>query len=205
MAKTISKYNRFLSDHRRNKKPPKSTYYLHQKKLKNKPLKLKNNIMLLNGSIDNSISHEDNNNINGLLELPFVEQEHEMLNSATTSVSNIIEEEDVTQKNLSIVYDTNLFNIDLNEIDADEQVNYICMSLLTLFFAGNLTQTALQLITEYVQMFTKIKVPKTLNSLLNNANIKPFEYSKQNYCQICCKEVTLDRPHQRQCSICRNR
>jgi hypothetical protein len=127
-----------------------------------------------------------------------------MINSVNMSLSDIIEE-DRARSSSSIVYDTNLFNIDLNEIDADEQVNYICMSLLTLFFAGNLTQTALQLITEYVQMFTKIKIPKTLNSLLNSSNIKPFDYSKQNYCQLCCKEVTLERPHQRQCSFCRNR
>jgi hypothetical protein len=142
MVKTISKYNRFLSDHRRNKKPPKSTFYYHQKKLKNKPLKLKNNIMLLNGSIDNSISHEDSSNINDLLEIPFNEQESDMINSVNMSLSNITEE-DRARSSSSIVYDTNLFNIDLNEIDADEQVNYICMSLLTLFFAGNLTQTAL--------------------------------------------------------------
>jgi len=166
------------------------------KKIKHKLLK--NDVLLLNNSFDQR-------------------SEEVLADSASTPFEVTIENEEIfanvagsNEQQSSIEHDfifsneDNLFNINLQQLEEDDQVNYISTSLLALFFAGNLTQTSLKLITEYVQMFTQIKIPKSFNQLLNYTNIKPFAYTKQFYCQNCLKYVVLSRPQQRQCSQCSN-
>jgi len=97
-----------------------------------------------------------------------------------------------------------LNKINLNELDPDEQLTIISNTILSLFFAGNLTQSSLNIITEFTRLFTNIKIPSTFNQLLNLAQIKPFEYTKKFFCQHCSTEAIVkgETRYKRKCSTC---
>jgi hypothetical protein len=128
MPNQISKYNRFFTDHKRNRKLPRTTVHRHKmKKIKHKLLK--NDVLLLNNSFDQR-------------------SEEVLADSASTPFEVTIENEEIfanvagsNEQQSSIEHDfifsneDNLFNINLQELEEDDQVNYISTSLLALFFA----------------------------------------------------------------------
>jgi len=94
--------------------------------------------------------------------------------------------------------------IDVND---EKNLNLLCCSLLTLFFRENITQSALKTIIEHTQLFTKLKIPKSLNqlfALLTDPKDK-VEYSRVWYCKNCKLKVQLNNPKQRFCKDCNQR
>ncbi len=78
-------------------------------------------------------------------------------------------------------------------------------SLLTLFFSGNFTQSAFKLALEHTQLFTKIKIPKTIDQLIAKIEDEKLTYTKKWFCQNCKQELTLENNKQRKCLICSNK
>jgi len=72
---------------------------------------------------------------------------------------------------------------------------------MTLFFCGNLTQTALKLIIQHTQLFTHIQIPKTFDQLISRIE-EELNYDKVWFCQTCNTEVKLDNNKQRYCKKC---
>ncbi len=79
----------------------------------------------------------------------------------------------------------------------------IYASLLTLFYSGNLTQSAFKLLLEHTQLLTQINLPKSFDQLLNKMKIfESNNYNKTWFCQKCKKETELVYSKQRSCLIC---
>jgi hypothetical protein len=90
-----------------------------------------------------------------------------------------------------------------NLIEPSEEILY--NSLLTLFFSGNFTQSAFKLLLEHTQLFTNIKLPKSIDQIITKIEEEKLTYSKKWYCQNCKEEVNLENNKQRNCFKCLNK
>ena len=162
------------------KKKPKSTYYRH--------LKIKQ----------------------GRLNLGSTEQNHYITNIVPESINNIVEINSTLE---SFDYNEDNPVIQCNEIDhnspsnffdliKEDQIQYTCISLLSLFYTGNFTQSGLDLIISHLQNFVTFKIPASFDQLLKRIQGKSLDYKKIWYCPKCNLEVTPLNCYQRECLIC---
>ena len=134
--------------------------------------------------------------------------------NGTTILSSRINEESITNNELpstsfeaySSTYETSLVIEDEEALSNDYQgprEDSIYASLLTLFYSGNLTQSAFKLVLEHTQLLTQIILPKSFDQLLNKMKIfESNDYNKTWFCQNCKKQTELVYSKQRSCLIC---
>ena len=88
----------------------------------------------------------------------------------------------------------------------EPQEDKICASLLTLFYSGNLTQSAFKLVLEHTQLLTQVTLPKSFDQLLIKMKVfESDEYNKTWFCQKCKKKTNLICSKQRACLICKEK
>jgi hypothetical protein len=168
---------------------PIRTYYRH---LALKRGKLKATINSIN--TDNTRLNEINPIISQSVECVSNDQEINNIDSLTNS------NEFFRYENRNLIDDHSIRNF--FHLDKDEQMKYMSISLLSLFFAGNFTQVGLQLIVSHLQNFIEFKIPKTFDQMLNRVQGRSLEYEKIWFCQTCNTEVKLENYYQRDCSSC---
>ncbi len=204
----MGKYNQF---YRNNKQTPKlSRQTIHNqnnktKRLNNANPKIIKNIQNTNGTA--VINQQDvlsrQNNI--------VEQK----TCDDVSTVSIPFDGDTNFNNNSITHEHDSMSIStltfcdkmsttLNEIniDAATKQKQISMALLTLFFSGDFSKTGLSKITEFTQIFSDVKIPKSFVNLLNQLDKNPINYEKKWFCATCFVYVRLHHQYQRRCSRC---
>lgn len=91
-------------------------------------------------------------------------------------------------------------NSDFNNEEINEKNVYA--SLISLFFRGNLTQSTFKLVIEHTQLLIPFKLPKDFDQLMGKIEKERLMYTKQWFCQKCCKYISLSHNKQRNCLIC---
>ena len=177
-----AKYNRFFSG--AIGKKPRTTIYNHSKK--------RRLIETINRHNDDQIDHGYNLNESNPT-IP-IEIETENINNGEVLINpfNVERGEFTYTENLD----------DFSDLDPNEKKKYICFSLLSLFYAGNFTQTGLELIVRHLQHFLDFKIPKTFDQLVLRLEPKNIEFKKKWFCPKCQSEVVLDWHYQRECHNC---
>ena len=92
--------------------------------------------------------------------------------------------------------------IEEENFNTTNEESLMCASLLTVFFSGHLTQTALKLVIEHTQLFTANKLPKSFNQLILRVQNEKLEYEKIWFCQNCHLKIDLNDSKQRICLTC---
>jgi hypothetical protein len=131
---------------------------------------------------------------------PFFEQNNDTpeLNEHTTINENF--EHDSSDRMYDYVDCDSDLDSDFDCTSPKSKQEEISAALLTLFFSGDFTKTALAKTIELMQLLTNEKLPKTFNQLLTRLQANPIEYSKRWYCQPCDEFVELNNQYQRRCS-----
>ena len=89
-----------------------------------------------------------------------------------------------------------------NSLDENDKIKYCCLSLLSLFFAGNFTQEGLRLIISHLQNFIDFAIPKSFDRLTNKIDSRPLPYDKVWFCDFCDTIIDLKSCYQRNCHLC---
>lgn len=174
------KYNKFFSG--LIGKKPRSTIYDHSRNIRHSNPQLQ-----LEPIVDYRINSAQLNHI---------EIETNLNNEI---IYNNLDQES-SQLNISINEPENLQ--EFSELDLNDKKKYICISLLSLFYAGNFTQAGLELIVKHLQNFLDFKLPRTFDQIILRLDPQNLEYKKQWFCPKCQIEVELNYYYQRECHIC---
>ena len=89
-----------------------------------------------------------------------------------------------------------------NSLDENDKITYCCLSLLSLFFAGNFTQEGLRLIISHLQNFIDFSIPKSFDRLTNIIDSRFLPYDKVLFCDFCDTIIDLKSWYQRNCHLC---
>jgi hypothetical protein len=90
----------------------------------------------------------------------------------------------------------------INSLDENDKIKYCCISLLSLFYAGNFTQEGLRLIIAHLQNFVDFQLPKSFDRLINKIDSQTLSYDKVWFCDFCDKIINLKSCYQRNCHLC---
>ena len=88
-----------------------------------------------------------------------------------------------------------------------DKIEIVC-ALLATFFSGKMTQHALTLVLQLINVMTNHHLPKSFDELskqILKSNNDRIEYTKKWYCSSCKKHITIDSRFQRICSFCKER
>ena len=98
-------------------------------------------------------------------------------------------------------------SMNLNELNKQELV----VAILTVFYKGKLTQTALRLILKLINIVSPIKVPTTFDGLkgvLMENEQKELSFNKTFYCDMCFTKSNvkeMENRFERACNKCKSR
>jgi hypothetical protein len=184
----------------------KATSYRYKKKIELMEITQRYFKNLLNSNQNNlTINDESNENlVNGN------NQTNDQIEEEYIIHSNHI---NIIESNTNVEEQANICNFEIVVDEIDDSNNYseidsktISCSLLSLFYTGNFSQTQLKLIIEFIQLFTKQKIPKNFNNLVNGLEMElKNNYTKNWYCHHCSKKVELSYHMQRTCFECKNK
>ena len=95
----------------------------------------------------------------------------------------------------------------LNDEPSDHALTeeLLCAQVLSIFFAGDLTISALKIVVEHTKLITGMQIPKKFQHLMLRVIEDKIEYTKVWTCQNCSIKVQLSTPSQRTCPKCSNR
>ena len=94
-------------------------------------------------------------------------------------------EEDENYDN-ELINDIIFENEELTQQQANEEL--VCASIFAVFYSGNISQSALSLVSELTRLFTGIKIPKKFDQILKKNSSNNISYKKLWYCSNCKKE-----------------
>jgi hypothetical protein len=84
----------------------------------------------------------------------------------------------------------------------------LAAAILAIFFHLKLTQKAFNVISDFINLLNKVKVPNSFNKcaqILLKETKDEISYKKLWFCQFCVKKVVLTNQYQRKCVVCKMR
>ena len=87
----------------------------------------------------------------------------------------------------------------------------LAAAIMTVFFYGNMTQKAVNLLIKLINIISVVQVPSkfdnVLSILLKNSKLDETNYEKRWYCETCFKlcEVAKENRFQRDCNTCKSK
>jgi len=91
-----------------------------------------------------------------------------------------------------------------DKIDLDNQQSFdaLCLAIMTIYFSGNMTQNATEMLLLLLQICTETNLPKTFRTLYKKISTQELSYEKIFYCEKCHKRIEISKFKNRRCKIC---